>query len=423
MAFTKITNQQLNSRGATTLPNVPTIPANALKQEFDAPAKEIVAPAVNNLIDELEAETAAASIGIIPPEGRTGDKVQSLVNELSSDLADVEDATTDIVVGDTTITLGNNDSLELEAGANVLLEVDEENKKIKIVSSGGSGGGTWGLINGDIEDQEDLYNNFLSHNENRILGATNLIKIPYPQNRRDVQGKEFEAYPDGTVKVKPGTIPAGGITQDAYFTLFDILNIYTLPEGTYFLSGCPEGGSSDTYSMDFHVESTIMETYYDCGEGVVIEIPEFADISCHIVVTENYTPSSSNPLIFKPMLTTIEQRGCEYIRPVMSNRLLTDEVIELKNNSTTYIYRTGVTVSAGGTVRIPAYGTNDLIREPGIVGDELIIKPICDYKSDGTPYKFTAFQVYDGYAAITLAEAISNVSIGVEVTTRTMIFG
>ena len=90
MAFTKITNAELNSRGATTLPNVPTIGATALKQEFDAPAKNIVAPKVNNLIDELQASTAAADLGAVAPTGRTGTSVQSVLNSISSDLGNAE---------------------------------------------------------------------------------------------------------------------------------------------------------------------------------------------------------------------------------------------------------------------------------------------------------------------------------------------
>lgn len=90
MSFTKITNTQLNSRGATTLPNQPTISATALKEEFDAPAKNIVAPAVNNLIDELQAVTSAASLGAVAPTGRTGETVQALLTDISDDLATVE---------------------------------------------------------------------------------------------------------------------------------------------------------------------------------------------------------------------------------------------------------------------------------------------------------------------------------------------
>ena len=90
MAFTKITNVELNSRGATTLPNVPTIGATALKQEFDAPAKQVVAPKFNNLIDELQASTASADLGAVAPTGRTGTTVQGVLNSLSTDLGNVE---------------------------------------------------------------------------------------------------------------------------------------------------------------------------------------------------------------------------------------------------------------------------------------------------------------------------------------------
>ena len=90
MGFTRISNASLNSRGATTLPNQPQISAAALKQEFDAPAKNVVAPAVNNLMDELEASTGAGNIGAVAPTGRTGTTVQGVINSVSSDLATLE---------------------------------------------------------------------------------------------------------------------------------------------------------------------------------------------------------------------------------------------------------------------------------------------------------------------------------------------
>jgi len=92
MAFeSRITNTELNSRGATTLANQPKISATALKQEFDAPAKEIIAPKYNALIDELEATTAAESLGIVAPEGRgTSENIQGVVDKISLDLALLE---------------------------------------------------------------------------------------------------------------------------------------------------------------------------------------------------------------------------------------------------------------------------------------------------------------------------------------------
>lgn len=96
MSFTRISNSQLNSRGATTLPNQPQISAAALKEEFDAPAKQIVAPAVNNLMDELEASSAASNIGITAPTGRTGSTVKGVIDDISTDLKAVEDVIPDL---------------------------------------------------------------------------------------------------------------------------------------------------------------------------------------------------------------------------------------------------------------------------------------------------------------------------------------
>ena len=84
MSFVKISSADLNSRGATTLPNQPKISASALKQEFDAPAKEVVAPKFNRLIDDLEATTAAADIGAVAPTGTTGATVQAVLNSVAS---------------------------------------------------------------------------------------------------------------------------------------------------------------------------------------------------------------------------------------------------------------------------------------------------------------------------------------------------
>jgi len=84
MSYTKITNADLKSRGATTLPNQPAISAQELKEEFDAPAKQIVAYAVNRLIDELEAATAAGSMGATAPQGFVGTTVQALLDAIGS---------------------------------------------------------------------------------------------------------------------------------------------------------------------------------------------------------------------------------------------------------------------------------------------------------------------------------------------------
>ena len=84
MAFTKIENSDFNEAGALKLPNRPseTMSAQAIKQMFDAPSREVVAPKFNDLIDELEATTAAAQIGAVAPVGARGDNVQAILNSV-----------------------------------------------------------------------------------------------------------------------------------------------------------------------------------------------------------------------------------------------------------------------------------------------------------------------------------------------------
>ena len=90
MAFRKIIPSDYNDKDVSGLPNQPTISPTALKQRFDAPAKEVVGPAVNSLIDALEATTAAADIGAVAPIGRVGTTVQGVMNSISGDLDTAE---------------------------------------------------------------------------------------------------------------------------------------------------------------------------------------------------------------------------------------------------------------------------------------------------------------------------------------------
>ena len=89
MAFTRISDSELNSRGATTLPNQPAISADALKAEFDAPAKQVVAPKVNGLMNELEASSSAASLGAVAPTGFAGGTVQAVINSVAGEVETV----------------------------------------------------------------------------------------------------------------------------------------------------------------------------------------------------------------------------------------------------------------------------------------------------------------------------------------------
>ena len=179
MAFKKITDSELSSRGATTLPDQPTISATALKEEFDAPAKNIVAPKFNTLIDDLEASSAAGNIGVVG----TATNVQEYLDDLGTvahfhlnkevldkfsessgtplyDGSPIGGGNTfkTVKVGATDIVASGEDTLELRAGSNVTLTPDSTNKYVVISSTGGGGQSTGDMLASDYDDDYAVKN-------------------------------------------------------------------------------------------------------------------------------------------------------------------------------------------------------------------------------------------------------------------------
>ena len=213
MGFTKITNTELNSRGATTLPNQPTISATALKQEFDAPAKNVVAPKVNNLIDELEASTSATSLGATAPTGFTGSTVQAVLNSIgataSSASSQAHSHSNKAVI----------DKFSEDSGGNPLYDGNP------IVS----GGGEWGTITGDLDDQTDLANALSEKADSSSLagvatsglysdlsGTPSLATVATSGSYSDLSNKPTipavdQTYNSASTSAQSGTAVAGAI--------------------------------------------------------------------------------------------------------------------------------------------------------------------------------------------------------------------
>ena len=143
MAFTKITQSELNSRGATRLEDKPTIPSSQLKREFDAPAKEIVAPKFNNLIDELEATTAAADVGAVAPTGYTGANVQGVLDSVASSLSTLSSSVGEAIA-------------DAHTHSNKIV-LDKFSEVSGVPTYNGSPLSTeWGSIGGPLSNQTDL---------------------------------------------------------------------------------------------------------------------------------------------------------------------------------------------------------------------------------------------------------------------------
>ena len=87
--FTKITQDDLQNKGVVGLPDTPNLSTHDMQAKFDEIATDVIVPAVNNLIDELEASTAADNIGA--KDGEDDSTIQDILDALSSAASDLED--------------------------------------------------------------------------------------------------------------------------------------------------------------------------------------------------------------------------------------------------------------------------------------------------------------------------------------------
>ena len=84
MAFTTITNADLVDKGVSGLPDTPNMEASELKARFDS-LGNLTVQKIRQLVIELEAQTAAISLGATVPTGLTAAKnVQSIINALNA---------------------------------------------------------------------------------------------------------------------------------------------------------------------------------------------------------------------------------------------------------------------------------------------------------------------------------------------------
>lgn len=119
----------------------------------------------------------------------------------------------------------------------------------------------------------------------KTVATENLIPYPYAETTRTANGVTFTVNSDGSVTVN------GTATSDADFMLLrGPIQSYS---ESYFLSGCPTGGSDTTYYI-----SEGFTTSKDTGNGVVFNnLP--SDQAWRIVIKSGTTV---NNLVFRPML-------------------------------------------------------------------------------------------------------------------------
>ena len=185
MAFTKITENDTINKGVIGLPDTPNLSTSEMQAKFEELSNDVIIPKFNNLVDELEAKSAAGNTGATIPSGinAVSENVQAVLNGIAEKAhtheksdAELTDAVTKahehsnksvidkftenesgvplyngrkmtgdafktVKVGTTSIVATDYDTIEIIAGDNVVIDADEVNKTLKFSSIGGSGGG------------------------------------------------------------------------------------------------------------------------------------------------------------------------------------------------------------------------------------------------------------------------------------------
>lgn len=124
-----------------------------------------------------------------------------------------------------------------------------------------------------------------------------------------VNGVTFTVNADKTITAS-GSVTSGDRAEVS-------INV-TLPSGTYKLSGCPSGGSDDTYRIGgFDVK--------EYGDGVIIT-SNGSQRQLYFTVFSGF----SSPITFKPMVTDPSYNG-PYVPYAKTNKELTDAVADKAN--------------------------------------------------------------------------------------------
>lgn len=130
--------------------------------------------------------------------------------------------------------------------------------------------------------------------------SENLIKYPYAQTTRTVNGVTLKDNGDRTITVN-GTATGNIYQRISYKT--NAQGLMTLSAGTYYLSGCPSGGSYSTYQLEFLVSyddgATWVTGTTDKGSGGVATLTSDCVGYINLKVGSGATVSN---LTFNPVL-------------------------------------------------------------------------------------------------------------------------
>jgi len=149
---------------------------------------------------------------------------------------------------------------------------------------------------------------------NNVLGAKNLL--PNNATNQTVNGVTFTVNDDGSITAN------GTASANTGFTI-----ALDIDARGMILSGCPDGGSRSTYSLQY--TNYVDESFADEGNGITI--PLSTNTGLWRVAIWITAQSVVNNLVFKPMLRPASIQDDTYVPYSMTNREMTPYVQAISN--------------------------------------------------------------------------------------------
>lgn len=159
-----------------------------------------------------------------------------------------------------------------------------------------------------------LKDSMFRREEQRVLGAKNLLYNNL--NTETLYGITYTRNADETWTIN-------GTANDNSWKVIN--NNFKLPVGKYIFSGCPKGGSSNSYKFLIREDPQVTGGFgvYDLGEGAILNITnEIAQKKLVVFIGVSPNTTVSN-LVFKPMIRLASDPDDTYVPFAMTNRELT----------------------------------------------------------------------------------------------------
>lgn len=163
---------------------------------------------------------------------------------------------------------------------------------------------------------------------NGYLGAKNLNSYPYYESNHTDRDVVWTDNGDGTVTAN-GKASGGASSFICHNRISGRAYPLILPNGKYFVSGCPASGSDSTYRISAYVTKNGSASLLgrDYGDGVEIEVSgddyynDKALVQIGVDIITNYT---ANNLTFKPMITLVADTDRTWREYAPTNKELYD---------------------------------------------------------------------------------------------------